>query len=324
MRTDRPGIAPIVSVVIPTYNRPDYLRLALRSVQDQTFKDIEVIVQDNDSKDDISAVVAEFPNLAIRFYRNERNIGQTANVTTAIRRATGTYLAILADDDCWRSEFLARLVAALEARPDCVVAFANFDLIDKDGNVLIQMTQKGLRYQGSHLIARGYHDSFEYIATIYRALTVISGSVLRRGVADWSDVPTNLSVGIDTYIAFLTTRCSGSCFFDDAHLYEIRMHPGSVTTAGLTTVDDILTKHRSYILLWDTMLRDRTSRLKAYYRMKRSWSALALIANQIRYRRWRLHEIISDLRAVDIRMPFYVLCYLVRFKYIGLDRRFVP
>ncbi len=84
---------PAVSVVIPTYRRPHLLRIALSSVRDQSFKDIEVIVHDDAGPDDVAAVIAEFPDLAIRFYHNERPIGQTFNIIAAMPRAAGKYLA---------------------------------------------------------------------------------------------------------------------------------------------------------------------------------------------------------------------------------------
>lgn len=315
---------PLVSVVIPTYNRPHWLRIALGSVRDQSFRDIEVIVQDNASPDDIGAVVAEFPELAIRFYRNERTIGQTSNVTTAMRRATGKYLALLADDDCWKSEFLARMVKALEDTPECVLAFCNYEIIDTAG-VVLAITRKMQRYHGNHLLAPGYHGSFEHIATIFRAMTVISGCLLRRDATDWTDVPADLSIGVDTYIGFLGARLGGLCYFDAEALIQIRYHTGTLTSAAHTDLQTAMRKHEAFIVLWERLLSDPAMRHKRYYLMKRWWYAWALVVDHLRLHEWRAAtRRLLTLRYYDFRAPLYFIGYLVQFRLMGLDRRFVP
>src|SRR5689334_25352778 len=101
---------PLVSVVIPTYNRPDYLREALSSVVAQRYRNLEIIVQDNASPADIAAVVESFHDPRIRFIRNAENIGQFANFVTVFRRATGKYVACISDDDIWEEDYISTMV----------------------------------------------------------------------------------------------------------------------------------------------------------------------------------------------------------------------
>ncbi len=315
---------PVVSVVIPTYRRPHLLRIALSSVRDQSFKDIEVIVHDDASPDDVAAVIAEFPDLAIRFYRNERAIGQTPNITAAMRRATGKYLALLADDDYWKPEFLAHMVRALEEKPECVLAFSNFEIIDSAG-IVQAITQKIQHYHGNHLLAPGYYGSFEHIATIFRAMTVISGCLLRRDATDWTDVPADVSRGVDTYIGFLAARTGGLCYFDAEPLIQIRYHTGTLTSAGHTDLQEVIRKHEAFAVLWERMLTDPAMRHKRYYLMKRWWYKWALAVDHLRLHEWRAAiRRLLDLRYYDFRAPVYFVAYLIRFKVIGLERRFLP
>lgn len=315
---------PVVSVVIPTYRRPHLLRIALGSVRDQSFKDIEVIVHDNASPDDIATVVAEFPELAIRFYRNERPIGQTPNVRAAMQRATGKYLALLADDDCWKPEFLARMVRALEEKPKCVLAFSNYEIIDEAGAVL-GITRKIQHYHGNHLLAPGYHGSFEHIATIFRAVTVISGCLLRGDATDWTNIPAGLSNGADTYIGFLAARTGGLCYFDAEPLFQIRYHSGTLTSAANTDLKEMMRQHETFVLFWERLLRDPAMRHKRYYLMKRWWCAWALVVDHLRLHEWQAAiRHLSGVRCYDFRGPIYFIGYLIQFKLMGLERRFVP
>jgi len=101
----------LVSVIIPTYNRADYLVEALASVRAQTYAHRQVIVVDDGSTDDTARRVAEFGG--VEYYRQE-NSGQGTARNLGLGRARGEFVASLDSDDLWDEDFLARGVAALE------------------------------------------------------------------------------------------------------------------------------------------------------------------------------------------------------------------
>ena len=102
---------PLVSVVVPTYNRPADLEITLRSVAAQTYENIEVIVV-NDAGDSVGEVVGRFSGT--RVIDLEKNSGLAAARNAGIRAASGTYVAFLDDDDTFFPEHIADLVGALE------------------------------------------------------------------------------------------------------------------------------------------------------------------------------------------------------------------
>lgn len=91
----------MVSAIIPTYKRPTLVRRAIRSVLNQTVRDLEVIVVDDASPDDTARVVAAIADERIRYIRHQRNRGLPASRNTGIRVARGRYIAFLDDDDEW-------------------------------------------------------------------------------------------------------------------------------------------------------------------------------------------------------------------------------
>jgi GT2 family glycosyltransferase/SAM-dependent methyltransferase/thioredoxin-like negative regulator of GroEL len=104
---------PMVSVIVPTYNRPDRLREALQSVLAQTLQDFEIIVV-NDGQIDVEAVIDALPhNGRITCVKHDRNRGLAASRNTGLRLARGTYVAYLDDDDRYYSDHLAVLTQAL-------------------------------------------------------------------------------------------------------------------------------------------------------------------------------------------------------------------
>jgi len=106
--------APTISVVIPTFNRARMLKRAITSALGQTRQDIEVLVVDDGSTDETSAVVATFGDPRIRYFRHEQLQGACAARNTGIGAARGEYIAFLDSDDEWLPHKLAQQVDALE------------------------------------------------------------------------------------------------------------------------------------------------------------------------------------------------------------------
>lgn len=109
---------PAFSVVIPTYNQADFLRIALRSVLDQEFDDFEVLVVNNFSTDHTLEVVSEFndPRLQAINFKNNGVIGAGRNV--GIRASRAPYIAFLDSDDTWRPGKLTKVAQVIEATPE--------------------------------------------------------------------------------------------------------------------------------------------------------------------------------------------------------------
>ena len=106
---------PSVTVAIPSYNRPAFLREALASVLKQDFQDFEVLVLDDASPCDIAAIVGEFGDPRIRLCRQRANVGVILNTRTVLTMPRTRYVAHLDDDDIWLPHHLGEAVRALDA-----------------------------------------------------------------------------------------------------------------------------------------------------------------------------------------------------------------
>jgi glycosyltransferase involved in cell wall biosynthesis len=104
---------PLVSVVIPTYNRADLLRETLDSVLCQTVTDIEIIVADDGSTDDTAAVVAAYGS-RVRYVRQVHSGQDGAARNLGVRVSQGKYVAFVDSDDLWRPEKLHRQLELIE------------------------------------------------------------------------------------------------------------------------------------------------------------------------------------------------------------------
>lgn len=127
------GGDPLVSVVIPTHNRPAMLEEALTSVAAQTYEHLEVIVVDDASPTPAEETVAA-ASIPARVIRHERNRGANRARTTGIEAATGEVIAFLDDDDRWDPAKLERQVRALRASGAGVVLVGQH-YVDESGAV---------------------------------------------------------------------------------------------------------------------------------------------------------------------------------------------
>lgn len=106
---------PLVSIGIPTWNRGHFLKEVIDSVTRQTYSNLEIIICDNASTDCTAEIVRGIKDDRIRYFRNDRNIGQFPNWNLCLAKANGRYFKILQSDDKLAIEFLAKTVPILEA-----------------------------------------------------------------------------------------------------------------------------------------------------------------------------------------------------------------
>ncbi len=126
-------MTPTVSVIIPTYNRADMLRNALKSVIEQEYRDLDVIVVDDASTDDTRKVVASIDDPRVRLVRHEDRRGGSAARNTGIRLARGEIVAFLDSDDEWLPAKIREQVRVFADDPSCGVVYTGFVDIDDRG-----------------------------------------------------------------------------------------------------------------------------------------------------------------------------------------------
>lgn len=123
---------PKVTVIIPTYNRREYVQEAIDSVITQTFHDYDIIVIDDGSTDGTREALPERYGDQIH-YVWQTNQGESAARNHALARATGHYIAFLDSDDLWLPDKLDKQVALLEQQQDIGAAFCQAWIINEFG-----------------------------------------------------------------------------------------------------------------------------------------------------------------------------------------------
>ncbi len=143
--------APLLSICVPTYHRPQLLARALQSIGPLP-PDVEIIVSDNSTANDdcekvARAVLAPQPRGQWRYFRNPPGGNVTSNWNHCLRRARGHFVQMLHDDDYLLPGALAHLLAALRtARGQHEVVRFGVDVVDIEGRVLKQQRPRRARY----------------------------------------------------------------------------------------------------------------------------------------------------------------------------------
>jgi len=158
-------MSPLVSVIIPTYRRPDLVSRAIRSVLDQTYEPLECIVVDDCPTEQRTAQIVEsVADDRVTYLQHADNSGLSDARNTGIAEATGTYIAFLDDDDEWVPEKLEKQVRLLEELDgEYGMVYSWMDYVDADGNVETQY--------------RPTHDGYIFPATL-AGQPIGSGSTL--------------------------------------------------------------------------------------------------------------------------------------------------
>jgi glycosyltransferase involved in cell wall biosynthesis len=130
-------LGPLVSVLIPTYNRRRYLPVALASAIRQDYGNLEIFVI-RDGGDDVSDIVNSFNDPRIIFIDRKENRGIPFTLNQALAQAKGKYICYLGDDDLYYPNHVSTLLNALENQTDCQVAYSDlyrtYCRIEPDGS----------------------------------------------------------------------------------------------------------------------------------------------------------------------------------------------
>jgi glycosyltransferase involved in cell wall biosynthesis len=130
---------PVVSIILPTFGRLQYLRPTVASVYRQTLQDWELIVADDGSDAETGAYLRTLESDSRVTLLWLTHTGSPAIVrNAALRAARGEYVAFLDSDDLWAPEKLSRQVALLRSRPRCSWSYTAISHIDGSGETLTE------------------------------------------------------------------------------------------------------------------------------------------------------------------------------------------
>jgi glycosyltransferase involved in cell wall biosynthesis len=236
-----------VTVAIPTYRRPHFLRIAIDSALAQNYCNTEILVSDSEGSDDIAALVAGYHDQRLRYRRNDTPTNGLQNALAMYRDARGELIATLHDDDEWEPGFLTAMVKPLVDDPGVMLTFADHWLIDVDGNVLIDRTERFTRQFGRDGLAEGRYQPFTRLAVVDGAVFFVGATVFRKGLIDWDEVPPEVAPPYELWMRYLASRDGAAAYYVPQRLMRYRVHEESLTETRF---------ERPMVWIFDHILQD--------------------------------------------------------------------
>jgi glycosyltransferase involved in cell wall biosynthesis len=130
---------PLISICIPTWNRPDFLQEALESCFIQDYRPIEIVIGDDSSEDDTEMLIKAIKrknNFTIKYIRNRSALGQAGNVNLLFEIAEGERIVLLHDDDLLLPNAISQLASCWSLYPNLTATFGKQQIISESGEVL--------------------------------------------------------------------------------------------------------------------------------------------------------------------------------------------
>ena len=126
---------PTISVVVPSFNQAKYLELTLRSILDQDYPELELIVIDGGSKDESPEIIRRYEQ-HMKFWCSEPDGGQTQGIIKGFSHATGEILCFLNSDDLFESGVLLEVGEYFSTHPNVDAVYGDALWIDAEGSAL--------------------------------------------------------------------------------------------------------------------------------------------------------------------------------------------
>jgi hypothetical protein len=223
-----------VTVVIPTYNRAQWLAGAIESVLEQTYPALRLVVSDNASTDATERVVERFDDPRLAIVRRPRNLELNAHWNACIADVRTEYLLLLPDDDRLAPDAVAAAVAVLDAHPRAGLVHGRVDVLDRHGvTIAVGHDMTGLDGDAVESGAAFIRRTMELSFRVHASTALIRTEALRGLALEDADFPATdlglwlrLALGWD--VAFLARRMASYRVHGDSYSSRV----AAVTDGG--------------------------------------------------------------------------------------------
>ena len=217
-------VSALLTIVVPTYRRPDLLTQCLHAIAAQTFDDFVVLVCDNSPEREAETVVRSLDDQRFVYVPRGRNIGMLDNVLAGFRAARTRLVMEVDDDDLLYPHAVGALVAPFNEDPELALVFGDLDVIDD--NLRALPDGERITFQPSlAFLPEGRHQPFTDLAA--RGLVFLPSTVLRRDALNWDEVPISAATAYDRYLGLAAARNAARAYHVKERLVAYRVHERS-------------------------------------------------------------------------------------------------
>jgi glycosyltransferase involved in cell wall biosynthesis len=241
----------LVSVIIPTYNRANVIICAIDSVLNQTYKNMELIIVDDASRDNTEERVKGFNDSRIKFVRHKINKGGSGARNTGIGEAKGDYIAFLDSDDEWLPEKIEKQILMFKcADPKVGLIYTGVLRVDENGRITEQIVPKEKGDLCGKLLEGNFIGTTSAIMARRSCIMRVGGfNDSLPSCQDW-----------DFYI-----RLSRVCHFDFIPDPLVRFYCGKCYNRITSNKELVILGHKYIFDKYDIISLPRKAKAKHYY-----------------------------------------------------------
>lgn len=222
---------PLVSILCPAYNAERFLSDAIRSVLDQDYPNVELVLGDDCSSDNTvelaRGIAAEYPARTVKILANEKNFGITPNCNNILAHCSGEYVCLFAADDVLYPGKISAQVALMQASPGASLCFHGVDVVDNDGRFIATWEDVNSKY-------RGYSDIVRYGGLPYNSSVMVRRSAIPDGGFDIS------FPWVSDWLLYVEIAIRGGLLRLDGVYGAYRRHPGGVSRRTFELLEESL------------------------------------------------------------------------------------
>ena len=284
-------VNPLISVVIPLYNKAKFICETLDSVLQQDYSNLEILVVNDASTDDSLEVIKTYSDSRIKIINNKTNQGLSESRNIGIKNSKGELIALLDADDTWAINYLSIINELFQKFPNQVIYGTDFlEIFSKKGAF---RTQKNINETDDNTFVL-VKDFFE--ASKSQAILCPSSMVINKEIA--SDKMFNKAItyaeDVDFYIRYFTSN--SLAYFNKPLVYKKANISNQITRLSISTrqLPDLNNLQEKYGLETESFLTYINNKRYMYaYRLKLEGADFSFLSHHIDYYRLNIKQKIA-------------------------------
>lgn len=261
---------PLVSVVVPIYNTEKYIERAVKSICNQTYKNIEILLVDDGSTDKSDSVCLKLKQDDERisyFYQENQGVSSARNL--GIDHANGKYILFCDSDDSWKQELLEVVVAEIESEKQCDLV--QFGFVSNDQHLYKEDEVKRLQMSQKAFLIEYFCDNDIYRNLSSSCFGLFRLKIIKENHLRFDDA---LKRGEDGKFVMQYLLCCRNIIMIDKRLYQYYQYCDERVTATAKDIKEAYNEYELCCMLfeaffekWDDKLteEDKARTYSAFY-----------------------------------------------------------
>jgi len=302
---------PLVSIVIPVYNRESFILETVNSALSQDYSNFEVVVVDNNSTDRTFEILQTIHDEKLKVYRNDQNYGPVKNWLKGIEYAEGVYIKILWSDDLLEKSCIAKLIDGFDETT--AFSYSSTRIFNESSSKVRYRLDNSKRIKTNDYLAHLLHSTSDLPVSpgcaLFRKLDLMENlevQIPNNLLIDYS----KLAIGNDLLLFLRPLLKYSNVNYILDPVCSFREHDDSISNKSGSHLLDF---HYNYIKLY--FLEKYYGRRLMYYSYFVAYVYKYILKkNNIPYREYKLCKVLPQFRLVDVLMIFLGFIHAIYFK----------